>query len=109
MSVDQEQYEDDGVPLAEAITLLRKELQEAMETGAGKDLKFSVDSIELELAVVVDVRKKAEAKFSLWKVSAGGGRDRGRSDTHRLKLTLKPRDTTLPAGDETLIGDDEEF
>jgi hypothetical protein len=96
-----------GVPLSAAIRHLRAELKEAMEEGKENDLKFAVSSIELELNMVIDTRRKMEGKFSLWKVSAGGGRENGKSETHRMTLSLKPHNASLPVGTETLIGDDD--
>lgn len=95
-----------AVPLAAAIGQLRKELQEAMEDGEGKRLRFSVDSIEMDLQVAVDATKRGDASLSLWRVlSLGGGLDHKHATTHRLTLRLSPQDMLAPDS-QTLIGDD---
>ncbi|WFE41862.1 trypco2 family protein [Micromonospora sp. WMMD998] len=96
-----------GVSLSTAIGLLRSELTAALADGADSQIRFAVDSIELELELVVDAARDASGKLTLWRVlSAGGGRKHTNTATHRMTLTLKPRDTLLPASGETLIGDD---
>ncbi|MEO3779412.1 trypco2 family protein [Micromonospora sp. B11E3] len=96
-----------GVSLSTAIELLRSELQEALADGVDSQIRFTVDSIELELELVVDASRDASGKLSLWRVlSVGGERKNNNSATHRMTLTLKPRDMSLPVSTETLIGDD---
>ncbi|MFA1541417.1 trypco2 family protein [Actinomadura monticuli] len=104
----QNQGDSFGIPLSDAIKQLRMELKEAMEEGKDDELKFEVSSIELELNMVIDTRRKMEGKLSLWKVAAGGGRESGKSSTHRMMLSLKPRGAAVPEGSETLIGDDDD-
>lgn len=100
--------DQDGVTLSTAIELLRAELTEAIDSGAGERLRFTTESIELELEITAKKTVKANGKVSLWKVATlGGGRDNETAAKHRLKLVLKPHDTTVPAGGETLIGDDD--
>ncbi|MET8308817.1 trypco2 family protein [Micromonospora sp. NPDC005173] len=96
-----------GVSLSTAIGLLRSELQEALADGTDSQIRFAVDSIELELELVVDATRDVSGKLTLWRVlSAGGGRKHTDTATHRMTLTLTPRDTSLPMSKETLIGDD---
>lgn len=83
--------ENSGLPLADAVRQLRAELLAATEEGREQELKFTVEEIELELNLVLDTRKKVDGRFSVWRVSAGGGRERGRQETHRMTLKLKPR------------------
>ncbi|MEV0292220.1 trypco2 family protein [Nocardia sp. NPDC050710] len=107
MTVDD--FDKDGVELSVAIELLRSELADAITAGQGQRVRFVAESIELELELGAKVTRKADGKLTLWRVlSLGGGADSERAAKHRLKLVLKPRDTALAAGDETLIGDDDE-
>ncbi|MFI5592489.1 trypco2 family protein [Amycolatopsis sp. NPDC051758] len=100
--------DQDGVALSTAIELLRAELTEALDAGVDQRVKFIPESIELELELAVKATRKADGKVSLWKVvSFGGAKEFEASARHRLKLVLKPQDTTAPVGGETLIGDDE--
>ncbi|MGZ9158561.1 MAG: trypco2 family protein [Nitrospira sp.] len=68
-----------------------------MARGEGKELRFSVDQIELELAL--EIRREAAGKGKIeFKVFGSGVELDGkggqsRSNAHRIKLILKP-----PAG-----------
>ncbi|GAA4632737.1 hypothetical protein GCM10023196_067380 [Actinoallomurus vinaceus] len=93
MSEAQSFDEESGLPLAEAVRQLRAELLAATEEGQAEGLKFTVESIDLELNLVLDTRNKYDGRLGLWKVSAGGGRERGRQETHRMILKLKPQHT----------------
>jgi ABC-type uncharacterized transport system substrate-binding protein len=73
-------------------------------------LRFKAESVELELELAVSTAVKAGVKLTVWSVlSANGSRDHNASAKHRLKLVLTPQDTTLAAGEETLIGDDDDM
>jgi len=78
------------VPLGEMIETLRQELQNAQRLGAGQDIAFEIDKVELELQVVVSRKRKADGKIAFWVVSAGGGLESGGETTHKFKLTLSP-------------------
>ena len=93
MSDAQSSDEESGLPLAEAVRQLRAELLAATEEGEAHGLKFTVESIDLELNLVLDTRSKYDGRLALWKVSAGGGREKGRQETHRMILKLKPQRT----------------
>ncbi|MGW7356777.1 trypco2 family protein [Streptomyces sp. NPDC054802] len=96
-----------GISLSDAMSHLRSELQESVEAGERERVRFSVDSITLELEVVAKATRDLNGKVTLWKVlTAGGGRKRENSGTHRITLNIRPLDTSLPSGQETLIGDD---
>mgnify|MGYP006976779593 CR=1 FL=1 len=99
--------ENSGLPLADAIRQLRAELLAATEEGEGQALRFTVESVELELNLVLDTRKKLDGRFSVWRVSAGAGRERGRQETHRMTLKLKPQRADGEKPDVTISGDGE--
>jgi hypothetical protein len=81
----------EGVELAKAVQSLRDELLEAAAQGAGQAVRFAVDSIELEFSVELrnDIAGKAGVKA--WVITAGADVKRGRANTHRVKLTLSPK------------------
>ena len=94
------------VGLADTVRGVRAELQAAMTEGQGSDLRFEVGPVELEFAV--DVRKEAgtDAGVKVYVVSFGAKGSVAATATHRLKLTLHPKDaqgntpkvnTTVPA------------
>ncbi|MEV5548635.1 trypco2 family protein [Streptomyces sp. NPDC052309] len=95
------------VPLAEAITDLRRELQDAMAAGQGEQLKFELDSVVLELEVTLSTGAGAGAKAGFWSVlTAEATADHRRGSTHRLTLTLTPRLSDAPDGQRVRVGDD---
>ncbi|MCU1679263.1 MAG: hypothetical protein JWQ81_2 [Amycolatopsis sp.] len=109
-SVDDDQVlmGQDGVPLSTAIAMLRSEIEEAIVAGRDARVRFVAESIELELEVGIKATRNADGKLSLWNVlSVGGSKQHEETARHRLKLILKPRDTSVGAEGETLIGDDE--
>ncbi len=74
-----------GVGLAEAIWALRAELLQAINTGAGEWMRFSLEPIELTLEVVVT--KDVDGKIG-WKIlEAGGSYQSETTQTVKLKLT----------------------
>jgi len=76
--------------LADLIFQLRGDLNLAAWQGEGKNPKFVVGPIELEVSVVVDSSRSGNvaAKLVLVDVSAGG--KQASQVTHRIKLTLEP-------------------
>lgn len=96
----------DEILLADAIEALRAQLSEAMKAGEGKDVRFRVEDLELELQAVVtrEATGKTGAKggIKFWLVSgeasAEVGGKVGSSSVQRIKLRLKP---VGPDGSET--------
>ena len=80
----------DEVTVADLIFQLRGDLARAAWQGETRDPKFVVGPVELELAVVVDSSRSAEAKAALWVVDASAQGKRASQVTHRIKLTLQP-------------------
>lgn len=81
---------DTGVPLADMIETLRQELQSSLQRGAGQDVAFDIEKVELELKVVVTRKEKGQIELGFWVLTAGGGAERGRDASHTFKLTLLP-------------------
>lgn len=80
------------VGLADAVRGVRAELQAVMAEGHDEQLRFEVGPVELEFAV--DVRKEggAEATAKVYVVSFGAKGSISAASTHRMKLTLHPKD-----------------
>ena len=72
--------------LAESIEALRSELSTAMTAGASKQMRFSLEPIELTLEVAIS--KDANGKIG-WSV-LGLGSSYTSGTTQTLKLTLTP-------------------
>jgi hypothetical protein len=93
------------LPLAQAIGELRNELLTAIDNAAGEDLRFAVQTIEVELQVVATDTLKGETGGSVFGVlTLKGGADHAKAATHKVKLVLKPEDLAAP-GNEVYVGD----
>jgi hypothetical protein len=72
--------------VSEAIEGLRSELELAQRSGQGKDLRFVVGEVELEL--LVTVKASAKGKANAWVVQ---GEVQGEvTNGHKLKIKLQP-------------------
>ncbi|MEU4665387.1 trypco2 family protein [Micromonospora chalcea] len=88
------------LPLAEAIGDLRNELITGVDNAVGEDLKFLVETIEVELQVVATNTLRGEAGGTVFGVlTLKGGADHASAATHKVKLILKPKSSSAPEGD----------
>ncbi len=85
---------EEWVGLADAIRELRRELTEAMTEGQGKPIRFELGPVEMEF--LLEVRKDAggEAGVRFWVISLGGKGSVSSGSTHRVKLSLTPKDAS---------------
>ncbi|MGI9004494.1 MAG: trypco2 family protein [Pseudonocardia sp.] len=84
---------DGELGLAEAIDVVRRELRAAQDAGQGADVRFSVGSVEVELAVEVVKKAGGEASVRVLNlVSVGGEGEVSRGDTNRVTVVLNPID-----------------
>lgn len=90
------------VTVAEAIKQLRAQLAEAQREGSGKDLRFAVKSVEVELAVVLKSEVEGGVGVKAWFVEASGKAKGADETTHKVKLVLEP---VGPDGKPTQVSD----
>jgi hypothetical protein len=77
--------------LAETIEVLRRELRKAQDAGRDSDIRFSVGSVEVELAIEVVKKAGGEASIKVLNLlSIGGSGERSKSETNRVKVALEP-------------------
>jgi hypothetical protein len=82
---------DSEVELAEAIDVLRSELRKAQDSGQGADVRFSVGSVEVELAVEIVKKAGGEASVKVLSLlSLGGKGEVSKGETNRVKVVLNP-------------------
>ena len=76
--------------LSELVAELRNELLEAQKEGVGKELRFQVEEVEIELKVGVtkDVKGKTGVKFWVYNAELEGGAKQ--QDLQRVLLKFKP-------------------
>lgn len=76
--------------LAEVIGQVRDELEQAQRAGADRDLRFSVESVQLEFAVQVRREATGSGGLRIGVLTAGGGGTKGHDRTHTIQIQLKP-------------------
>lgn len=92
-----------NIELAELLASLRSEIGRARLDAAGKDVRFRINSIDLELQVAVEKSAEAKAGVKFWVVSLGAGGGAKSAQTHTIKLSL---DARTAQGDPVLTGED---
>jgi hypothetical protein len=79
----------DRIELKDAIADLRRQIKAAVEQAKGEQLKFTLDSIELELSVVAEDSAEGSAEVGWWIFKASAGASIKDGATHTVKLILK--------------------
>jgi hypothetical protein len=81
------------IPLSEAIQQLRDQLREAVVEGADKDIVFTPNSIDIELAVTFKAEAKASGGFKLLAfLDLSAEATAGRESQHKITLSLSVAD-----------------
>jgi hypothetical protein len=78
------------VQLAEAISELRREIRDAMETAQDEALRFRLGLVELELQVELGRETSGKGGLKAWVVEFGGEIRATNTSTHTVKLSLQP-------------------
>jgi Trypsin-co-occurring domain 2 len=84
--------ESGSVGLADAVRELRAELLAAMSEAEGQRLGFELDAVEMEFLVEVSREGSGDAGIKFWVVSVGAHGGVSSGATHRVTLTLSPKD-----------------
>lgn len=99
---------DKGIELGTVVEQLRLELLGLTRTVENEKLQFVVDSVELELKVGVTKTGGADAKAKFWVLELGAKGEYKTDETQTVKLKLKPKFRDKKAGDEVLVGREDE-
>ncbi|MEU5374275.1 trypco2 family protein [Streptomyces sp. NPDC005968] len=91
------------IELATLLASLRSEINRARLDAAGQEVRFRINSIDLELQVAVEKSAEANTGVRFWVVSLGGKGGVKSAETHVVKLSLT---TETDAGEPVLTGDD---
>lgn len=83
-----------AVGLADAIVAVRAELLRAKRLGVDAGMPFEVGSVEIELGVELESSGGGNFGINVYAISAGVEGSSGRIATHRLTVTLHPKDPT---------------
>jgi hypothetical protein len=82
----------DRIPLAKMLAQLRAELLDAQEEGKGKDLRFLVDDIEIELQIATTQEDTGGIGIKFWVVNANANLKDAEVKTQKVKLKLSAVD-----------------
>lgn len=91
------------IELSDLLTSLRSEISRARLDAAGQDVRFRINSIDLEVHVEVEKSAEADAGVRFWVVSLGGKASGKTGQTHVVRLSLAAETET---GERVLTGDD---
>ena len=91
-----------GIPLKLLVEELRREVMEAAEAGAGKDLAFEVQELDLELQVVAQQSGEGNVGVKFWVLEAGVKEAETHGTTQIVRFKLKPQRSD---GGKTLVSD----
>jgi hypothetical protein len=81
------------IPLADAIQQIRDELREAVIEGAGQDIVFTPNGIELELGITFSAEAKGGGGFKLLTfLDLSAEAKAARESQHKIKLSLSVAD-----------------
>jgi hypothetical protein len=98
--------DDTTVGLAEAVERLRAELEVARAAGDGKELRFRLGDVQLELGVEFAKEGGAEAGIRLWVVSVGATGTASSLRSNKVTVTLVPQVKTSTGGyEDAYVGD----
>ncbi|WP_314612225.1 trypco2 family protein [Streptomyces stackebrandtii] len=92
------------IELADLLASLRSELSRARLEAANEDVKFRIDSIDLELQVSVEKSAEANAGVKFWVASLGGKAGAKSGQTHTVRMTLSAEEAAT--GQKVRTGDD---
>ena len=81
---------EEEIELADAIANLRGQLQAAIKEGDGKDLRFEVKDIDVELKCCVKKAAEVNGGVKFWVINAGGKGTVSNEFVQTVKLKLGP-------------------
>ncbi|MFI8437196.1 trypco2 family protein [Streptomyces sp. NPDC079020] len=84
-------HDFDGIELADAVESIRNQLVEAATRATGLPLAFAVGDIQMEFTLELRKEAKAGGRVKAWVVEAGADASRATGRTHKVSLTLTPR------------------
>ncbi|MGW3202742.1 trypco2 family protein [Streptomyces sp. NPDC001135] len=95
------------IELTSAVRVLRDELVAAAAAADTERISFEVQEVSMEFEVELRAEARARAGFKAWVVSGDGEGGVSRRRTHRVALTLRPKDAgsangTVEIGNDAL-------
>lgn len=80
----------EGIELSAMLVALRQELQVAQQDAMGKEIKFVVNEVELELQLTVAKKAGMEGGVKFWVCNAKASGEYSSQSVQKIKLKLTP-------------------
>ncbi|MET7465232.1 trypco2 family protein [Nonomuraea sp. NPDC005501] len=96
--------DSEWVELDDAITALRKQLDEARKRGADEDLKFALGEVTVEFGMEVRKEGSGNAGVRFGVVSVGAKGTVAKNVTHKVTIKMTPR---MSDGESVDVGDED--
>jgi len=77
-----------GIPLADLVNAVRRELETAAIAARDQQLQFEVQDLQLEVDVATTGTREAEGGLKIWVLTIGAKGSRENAATHRVTLNL---------------------
>ncbi|MFB7665733.1 trypco2 family protein [Kitasatospora sp. NPDC056138] len=88
------------IELADAIEAVRQQLLDATARGAGQEIRFEVGTVQLDFDVELKRDARAKGGIRTWVLSAEAEAGAAHRLSHRVSVTLTPRNARTGAGVE---------
>jgi len=98
-----EETHQDRFPLSDVVEQLRKDLAEAVIKSEGKDIRFKVNEIEVELKTVIEEARSGNGGFNFSVLKFGGGFNDKNAETQTIKLKLEPLQKDKETGEDNNV------
>jgi hypothetical protein len=86
--MSKESQDTSRIPLAKMLAELRTELLAAQQEGEGKDVRFLVDDIEIELQIATTQEDTGGVGIKFWVINADARLKDAEASTQKVKLKL---------------------
>jgi hypothetical protein len=98
---------DELIPLTDVVQALRAEIGKAVQAGAQEQVKFALDSVDLEFSVAVTREGGANGKISFnvlgFGAEIGGEGKYSRERTQKITLKLTPKQVDRATGERKSV------
>lgn len=86
-----------GIPLKEVLDAIRLEIFDAQYFAKDRNIKFEIETLELELKVEIAKKKGNTSGLSFEVFSFGGQKENTSTSAHTFKFILKPKHYDTPS------------
>lgn len=81
---------EDGIDLEAVLDQLRVELSAMRTKASAEDLRFTLETVDVELKVAVTRERTVGAKAKFWVLDANGASKQAHQSSHTIRLSMRP-------------------